>query len=197
LLTLQKLQRAGIPVSKTFLHRPGTDLAIYERELGFPLVLKVIGGSKGKGVVLVDDMERLEDLLGLARAAGTTEELLLQKFVSTSKGRDIRVMLAGGKAVDCAMRQTSKPDGFLANVSAGGTMPNHPLNDDIAEIANAAAAALELFIGGLDLLFTDDGYVVCEANSLPGIIPPRGLPSPWRIDMPKTIMQSIIDAVNK
>ena len=195
LLTLQILAKAGLPVSKTILHRAGTPLSLYERELGFPLVLKVIGGSKGKGVVLVDDIDALEDLLGLANAAEATEELILQKFVSSSKGRDLRVMIAGGKAVDCAIRKTSKADGFLANASAGGSMVNYPMNAEIENLTNSIAKELGLFIGGIDLLFNADGYIVCEANSVPGLVLPRGMPSPWSIDMPAAILKSIIDAL--
>ena len=193
LLTLQRLARAGLPVSKTILQRPGTDVELYERELGFPLVLKVIGGSKGKGVVLVESRDHLEDLLGLAAAGGLREDLILQKFVANSKGRDLRVMIAGGEVVDCARRQTAEVDGFLANASAGGTMVNHPMDDEIRDLGNAVAKTLGLFIGGVDLLFDNDGYVVCEANSVPGIVLPRGMPSPWSIDMPTAIMRSIVE----
>ena len=194
LLTLQRLSQAGIPVSKTFLHRPGSDLSIYEKELGFPMVLKVIGGSKGKGVALVESMAHLDDILGIAHAGGMSEELILQKFVSTSKGRDLRVMIAGGEAVDCACRRTGTPDGFKANVSAGGSIANYPLDDEIIKISNATAKALDLFIGGVDLLFDADGYVVCEVNSVPGIAV-TGMEKAWRIDMPREIMRGIVEAV--
>lgn len=195
LLTLQRLSQAGIPVSKTFLHRPGSDLSIYEKELGFPLVLKVIGGSKGKGVVLAENMDHLDDILGIAHAGGMSEELILQKFVSTSKGRDLRVMIAGGKAVDCACRHTGTPDGFKANVSSGGSIANYPLDDEIEKISNATAKALDLCVGGVDLLFDNDSYLVCEVNSVPGIALP-GMEKAWRIDMPRAIISGIVDAVS-
>ncbi|NOY75556.1 MAG: 30S ribosomal protein S6--L-glutamate ligase, partial [Kiritimatiellaeota bacterium] len=64
-------------------------------------------------------------------------------------------------------------------------------------LADATAEALGLFVGGIDLLFTDDGYVVCEANSVPGVVLPRGIPSPWSIDMPKAIISGIVEACAK
>jgi len=67
------------------------------------------------------------------------KELILQQFVSTSKGRDLRVMIAGGAAVDCATRTAAADDGFKANASAGGSMVNYPMTERIAELANAAA----------------------------------------------------------
>jgi len=51
-----------------------------------------------------------------------------------------------------------------------------------------------LFIGGVDLLFDTDGYVVCEVNSVPGIAV-AGMEKAWRIDMPREIMSGIVDAV--
>lgn len=172
MLTLQKLSAAGIPVPKTILNTTAATLPVIEKELGFPLVLKVIGGSKGDGVILVDTPEELENTLQIANAGNLQEELIMQQMVSTSKGRDLRVVVVNGKAHACAQRTAPTKEGFKANYSAGGSIAPYKLDDQIIDITNRVSEVLGLFIGGVDLLFTDEGYVVCEVNSVPGLYYP-------------------------
>jgi len=169
MLTLQKLSAVGIPVPKTILNTRAATLPVIQKELGFPLVLKVIGGSKGDGVILVNTPEELENTLQIANAGNLQEELIMQKMISTSKGRDLRVVVVNGKTYGCAQRKAPTKDGFKANFSAGGSIASYKLDEKIIDITNRVSEVLGLFIGGVDLLFTDEGYVVCEVNSIPGL----------------------------
>ncbi len=195
MLTLQLLSAKGIPVSKTILYTPSLSMSVIENELGFPLVLKVIGGSKGDGVILIDNAKHLLNILRIVNAGRVQEELILQQFVSSSKGRDLRVMIVDGKAVACAQRKSASKDGFRSNVSAGGSITSYPMDKEIEDISNKTAKALGLFVGGIDLLFTDNGYVVCEANSIPGFDGPGHSDNLWEINLPKTFMESVKNAL--
>lgn len=194
LLTLQLLSEKGIPVPKTILYTKNTTIKIIEEELGFPLVLKVIGGSKGDGVVLIDTPKHLEDVLLIANGGQLQEELILQQFISTSMGTDLRVVVSGGKAVCCAQRVAAK-GGFKSNHATGGSTAAYTLDKMIIEIADKTAKALGLFVGGIDLLFAGDGFVVCEANSIPGFYSPE-IENPWGIDIPYTFLESIKNELN-
>jgi len=158
------------------------------------LVLKVIGGSKGDGVVLVDTPEHLENLLQIANAGEIQEELILQEMITSSKGRDLRVVIANGKAISCAQRISAK-GGFKSNYSAGGSISSYTLDKKIIEIAEKTAEILGLFVGGIDLLFSDNGFVVCEANSIPGFYIPE-VENLWGIDVPYTVLESIKNELN-
>jgi len=49
----------------------------------------------------------------------------------------------------------------------------------------SAAEALGLDVAGVDLLFTDDGYTVCECNSAPGF---EGFERATGIDIARAII---------
>src|SRR5699024_9618654 len=87
--------------------------------------------------------------------------LMLQEFVSTSYGRDIRIQIVGEHAV-AAMERRSKND-FRANVTAGGEMfAYEPEQNEIA-VAVKASKAIGAHFSGVDLLFGPNGDpVVCE-----------------------------------
>ena len=66
------------------------------------------------------------------------------------------------------MRRRSTDGSFKANISRGGDGEPFPLNGAIEALALASAAAVNLEIAGVDLLFDGEGYCVCEVNSAPG-----------------------------
>ncbi|NOY23813.1 MAG: RimK family alpha-L-glutamate ligase [Acidobacteria bacterium] len=190
LLTTQLLARKGIPVPKTMLFTEDNSLSLVENEFDFPLVLKTIGGSGGSGVVLVQNKEQLSQILQIAKAGNIREELLIQEMITPSKGRDIRVMIIGGKAKACMLRKSGDPKAFRSNISCGGSPIPFEMTTEIEEMSNNVAQTLGLFLGGIDLLFGEDGFVVCEANSVPGFHNPNQ-GDLWGIDVPHEILRSI------
>ena len=99
-------------------------------------------------------------------------------------------MIVGGKTVACALRTSATEEEFKSNYSAGGSMVHYTLTPQIEEISNKVANVLGLFIGGIDLLFTNNGFTVCEANSVPGFHVPRN-PTVWQMDIPATLFKEI------
>jgi gamma-F420-2:alpha-L-glutamate ligase len=190
LLSLQTLASKGIPIPKTMLLTPTTTMDLIKQEFSFPLVIKTIGGSKGSGVALATDEKHLKNILTIARGGNITQELIIQEMISTSKGHDLRVTVSGGRSIACLERVAANSDEFRSNFSLGGSASNVKLTPKIEEITNRTAEALGLFIGGVDLLFTDDGFVVCEANSVPGFHLP-GYPDVWKMNIPEAVLRDI------
>lgn len=187
LITSQILMQQGLPVAKTALLRPGYDLKRIESEFGFPLIMKVLRGSKGKGVMLLQSFEELKNLVELYEAAGCQDEVLIQEYIAATKGKDLRVFIFGGKAIGCFMRQNSG-DGFKSNISDGGYGKAYEMNTEIRELAEKVAGILGLNIGGIDLLFGPDGFIVGEANSLPGF---QGLEAATGLNVAAIALRSI------
>ncbi|MBF0118743.1 MAG: RimK family alpha-L-glutamate ligase [Desulfobacterales bacterium] len=187
LLTSQLLISHNIPVAKTALLRANSDLEILESEIGLPMIAKVMNGSKGKGVILIQTKAELKNLLELYVAGGFRSEILLQTYIASSKGKDLRVFIIGGKALACFIRQNAS-DGFKSNISVGGFGSPHPLTDSIKKIAEKVAKILGLNMAGIDLMFGPDGYIVGEANSLPGF---QGLEAATGINVPVNALFSI------
>ena len=92
------------------------------------------------------------------------EPHFFQAYISESQGRDIRVMVVGGKTV-AAMERVAQQGEFRSNIELGGEGRKIDLPPIYAETAEKAAKALRLEYCGVDLLQTKDGPILCEVNS--------------------------------
>ena len=165
--TGQILTANNIPVPRTMLVRYPIDLGLVEHNIGFPCVIKVVTGSYGEGVYLCERKRDYKKLMEFVDNLGTKKTMLVQQFMNTRIGEDLRVLVVGNKVLG-AMKRTAPDGDFRANITSGGSGESYPLDDNIEYIALETAKVLNLDIAGIDLLFSDNGYVVCEANSNPG-----------------------------
>lgn len=185
--TMQILVRAGLPVPQTILGKFPMDAGLVERELGFPMIVKTLRGTRGTGVLKCEDRPQFEDLAGLLASAEAKADFLFQHYVRSSHGRDVRVLVVGGRVV-AAMERRSPSGHFKSNVSLGGAGTAYTPSTEMAELAVRAAEALDLDVAGIDILFDEDGYRICEANSAPGF---QGLERACAIDVPMAIFDWI------
>jgi len=167
LMTSQSLASAGLPIPKTVLVNGDVDIDLIEREIGFPCVVKATSGSRGKTVYLCETKKIFEGLMELLSSIALKKTLIIQEFVDAKPGTDLRVWVIGGKAI-IAMKRTGAEGDFRANISTGGHGELFEITPEIDYIARETARVLGLQIAGIDLLFDNDGYKVCEANSSPG-----------------------------
>jgi len=167
LLTSQLLVKENLPIPKTILVNGDVDVELVEKEIGFPCVVKATSGSKGKTVHLCETKKDFTSLMALLSSIALKKVLIIQEFVDTAPGTDLRVWVIGGKTV-VAMKRTSGNGDFRANISQGGTAETFEITEEIDYLARETARVLGLQIAGVDLLFDKDGYKICEANSSPG-----------------------------
>lgn len=185
LRSLQILAAAGIPIPRTILGKFPVDTDLVERELGFPVVVKTIKGTRGSGVLLCQDRAQFDDLASLLNGAKPGEDFIFQRYVRASHGRDVRLLVVGGKVV-AAMERRSSDGGFKSNISLGGLGTAFEAPREMKRLAERAAKVLNLDIAGIDILFAESGYRVCEANSSPGF---QGLEQALGIDVPEIIFR--------
>ncbi|MFD3258902.1 RimK family alpha-L-glutamate ligase [Paenibacillus lentus] len=181
--TLQILAEHNLPVPKTMLIRSKVDVELVDKHLGFPVVVKTISGSQGCGVFLAETKNKFIDLLEMISAYKEDATMILQEFVETSRGKDLRVLTIGGRAV-AAMKRHSGSDSFKANFSRGGSVEPYEITPEIEWLALETARILNLDIAGIDLLFDGDHYKICEANSSPGF---EGLESCCNVNIAEEI----------
>jgi len=187
LLTSQLLTRNNIPIPKTMLVTGSVDIDLVEKEIGYPCVVKATTGSKGKTVYLCENKKYFKDLMDLLGSIALKKTLIIQEYVDFSPGTDLRVWVIGGKTV-AAMKRTAPVGDFRANVSQGGTAEPFEITEEIDYIARETASTLGLQIAGIDLLFDDSGFLVCEANSSPGF---EGMDNYCGLDMAQKITDFI------
>ena len=179
----QILAQAGLPIPKTMLTRFPCKAELVEKVVGFPCVLKVVTGSHGKGVYLCENAKQFEDLSELVSSLDFKNSMIVQEYVQYSEGRDLRVIVIGGRVVGAMLRQST--DGsFKANISRGGEGTAFDVDEQMELLAIQTAKVLDLDIAGIDLLFHSDGYRICEANSSPGF---KGFEKALGINIPQKV----------
>lgn len=181
----QIMAQAGLPIPKTMLTRFPSNPDLVERQVGFPCVVKVITGSHGAGVYLCEDKKQFTDLSELISALDFKNSMIVQEYVNFSEGRDLRVIVIGGKVVG-AMQRKSTDGSFKANISRGGEGTAYEVTNELEMLAIQVAKVLDLDIAGVDLLFHQDGYRICEANSSPGF---KGFETALDINIPEKIFE--------
>ncbi len=126
-----------------------------------PFVLKGVESSAGEEVFLINSKA------GFVESVKKTKHYYIcQKYIKSSYGRDIRIYVIGDKVI-CAIERYNKKD-FRSNLSLGGNVKLKELNEEIKSLALRSSKALGLEFSGVDLLYTADGYTVCEVNGNAG-----------------------------
>ncbi len=167
LYTLQILAESNLPIPKTILLKFPVKADIVEKHLKFPVVVKTLTGSQGSGVFLSMDRNSFDDLTQLIHATNKTANIILQEFIEQSKGRDLRVLTIGGRVIS-AMERIAKDGNFKANFSIGGEVKRFEVTPELEWVVLEISRILNLDIAGVDLLFDENGYKICEVNSSPG-----------------------------
>lgn len=182
----QKFASSKLATPKTMLAKFPSDIKVVKREIGFPLVIKNVTGTQGTGIYLCESEDKFQDVMELIYSNNPKANIILQEFITKSSGQDIRVFVVGGKVVGC-MKRSSKTS-FKANYSKGGKVSEYKLTPELEWLSTEAAKFLELDIAGVDLLFDDNGFKICEANSSPGF---HGLEDV----IGKTVAETILDYI--
>ena len=167
LYTQQVLGESNLPVPKTLLVRHPIKLEWVEKNLTFPVIIKTLSGSFGAGVFLAEDKKQFKQLLKMAEITKKSYNIIVQEFIKDSWGKDLRVFVLNGKVVGCMMRQAVDDD-FRANITSGGEGIPYQIDDNIEWLGGESSRLLGLDIAGVDLLFDNGGYKICEVNSSPG-----------------------------
>ena len=187
LRSLQILSRHQIGIPRTTFVRDKKDvIPAIERVGGAPVVIKLIEGTQGIGVLLAESMNAAESIIELLQSQ--KQNVLVQKFVAESKGKDIRAFVVGDRVV-AAMRRVAQGQEFRSNVHRGGIAELVELDEEYTQTAVRAAQILGLQVAGVDMLEGKDGPQIMEVNSSPGL---EGIEAATGLD----IAGSVIDYIS-
>ncbi len=178
----------GIPPTAFVRDRAGVIPAI-EAVGGTPVIIKLLEGTQGIGVILADTAKIAEAIIETLQS--TKQNVLIQKFVAESKGKDIRALVIGDRVI-AAMRRKATGDEFRSNVHRGGTTELVKLNEEYERTAIHAAQIMGLTVAGVDMLEGKEGPLVMEVNSSPGL---EGIEGATGIDIAGQIIESIEEHV--
>ena len=68
------------------------------------------------------------------------------------------------------MKRESIDGDFRANITRGGEAEPVEVDEQMEYLALESTKLLDLDIGGVDLLYDNGGYKICEINSSPGFL---------------------------
>ncbi len=191
LRSLQILSRHHIGMPTTAFVRDKKDvLPAIERVGGAPVIIKLIEGTQGIGVLLAESVKSAAGIIELLQSQ--KQNVLIQKFVAESKGRDIRAFVIGDRVI-AAMRRVAQGQEFRSNVHRGGLTEPVELDETYARTAVRAAQIMGLRIAGVDLLEGKDGPQIMEVNSSPGL---EGIEKCTQLDIAGAIVDYVAAQVN-
>jgi ribosomal protein S6--L-glutamate ligase len=191
LRSLQILSRHHVGIPRTTFVRDKKDvLPAIERVGGAPVVIKLIEGTQGIGVLLADSVKQAESIIELLQSQ--KQNVLIQKFVAESKGKDIRAFVVGDRVV-AAMRRVAQGQEFRSNVHRGGIAEPVELDERYSETAVRCAQILGLRVAGVDMLEGKTGPQVMEVNSSPGL---EGIETATELDVAGAVIDYIAAQVD-
>lgn len=191
LRSLQILSKHQIGIPQTTFVRDKKDvLPAIERVGGAPVVIKLLEGTQGIGVLLAESVKSAEAIIELLQ--NQKQNVLIQKFVAESKGRDIRAFVVGDRVV-AAMRRVAQGQEFRSNVHRGGLTEPVVLDETYCKTAVRAAQIMGLRVAGVDMLEAKDGPQIMEINSSPGL---EGIEKCTQLDIAGAIIDYIAAQVD-
>lgn len=195
-MTSLLLHAAGIPTPPTWATESAAQaqrIAIREGAAGHALVLKPLFGSQGKGLQLVGEVGgEHHPLPPLDKAYGSLA--YLQRFVPpvSDPGFDWRVLVVGGRAVT-AMRRVSRH--WIHNVAQGARCEPQRLTPPLAELAERAAAAVDLDYAGIDIVptATDTDEIAMQVIEVNGVAAWHGLQRVTDFNIAAALVDDLLD----
>ena len=167
-LTFIKLKDTDIKMPRTYVapmtfdkeYKDYTFLLQVEGNVGYPMIIKENKGSFGEQVYMVNNYyEAVEKIKNIEH-----HEFIMQEYVESSKGKDVRIHVVGGKVVT-AMDRVNEND-FRANITNGGSMKKYTPTKEQEKMAVKVCEKLKLDFAGVDIMFGKEGEpIFCEANS--------------------------------
>lgn len=186
LRSLQILSGAGLGLPVTAFTNYSKDVTrVIEKVGGAPCVLKLLEGTQGIGVVLADTHSAAKSVLEAFN--GLQARVIVQQFIKEAGGSDIRAFVVDGVIVG-AMKRQGKEGEFRSNLHQGGSAKLIELSDEEENAALMATKALGLGIAGVDMLQSDNGPLIMEVNSSPGL---EGIEGATGKDIAKAIIRYV------
>jgi [lysine-biosynthesis-protein LysW]---L-2-aminoadipate ligase len=166
LITSLTLARYNVPTPKTHFAFSAESAIELIYKIGFPLVLKPVIGSWGRGVFPIRDQEMANMMVEMREESDSplARIFYIQEMVRRPP-RDLRCIVVGDKVIAAIYRYSAQNE-WRTNVSRGGKAEAAPITKELEDIALGAAKAVGGGILGIDLMEDEKrGLLVHEVNN--------------------------------
>jgi [lysine-biosynthesis-protein LysW]--L-2-aminoadipate ligase len=163
LTTSTLLMKAGLPQPHNVVaFTPESALEALEK-LGYPAVAKPVVGSWGRLLAKINDRDAAEAIFEHKSTLGSAQHQVfyIQEYIE-KPGRDIRVVVIGGRALT-AMYRTSPH--WITNTARGGEGALCPITFEIEDLCLKAAQAVGGGVLAVDIIeHPQRGFLINEVN---------------------------------
>ena len=166
LVTSLTLAKSNVPTPKTHFAFSAESAIEVISTIGFPVVLKPIIGSWGRGVFPIRDEEVANMIIEMRKENDNPLSRIyyVQEMIKRPP-RDLRCIVVGDKIV-AAIYRYSVENEWRTNVSRGGKAELAPITNELEDIALRAAKSVGGGILGVDLMEDEKrGLLVHEVNN--------------------------------
>ena len=166
LITSLTLAKSNVPTPKTHFAFSAESAIEVINTTGFPVVLKPIIGSWGRGVFPIRDEEVANMIIEMRKENDNPLSRIyyVQEMIKRPP-RDLRCIVVGDKIVAAIYRYSAENE-WRTNVSRGGKAELAPITNELEDIALRAAKSVGGGILGVDLMEDEKrGLLVHEVNN--------------------------------
>ncbi len=165
MITSILLKKNNVPTPKTFFLFSSEAALENLEKIGYPLVIKPVVGSWGRGVFPLKDRETADAIIEARELSDRPLDRIyyLQEMVKRPP-RDIRVIVIGDQTIAAMYRSSS--GGFKTNIALGAEPTRCEITNELEDICIKASNAVGGGILGVDIMEDEKrGLVVHEVNN--------------------------------
>ena len=188
------LKKNNIPTPKTYFSFSSESAAENLEKVGYPLVIKPVIGSWGRGVMPIKDKDTMDAVLEIRNITDSPHDRIyyLQEFIKRPP-RDIRVITIGDEPIAAMYRKSS--GGFKTNIALGADPELCEITKEMEDLASKASKAMGGGILGIDMMEDKQrGLVVHEVNNT---VEFKGLARVAKRNIPKEMIEFALNFVRK
>ena len=188
------LKKHNVPTPKTYFSFSSDSATENLKKVGYPLVIKPVIGSWGRGVMPIKDKDTMDAVVEIRDITDSPHDRIyyLQELVKRPP-RDIRVITVEDKPIAAMYRKSS--DGFKTNIALGADPELCEITNEMEDMAAAASKAMGGGILGVDMMEDDErGLVVHEVNNT---VEFKGLARVAQRNIPKEMVEYALNYVRK
>ena len=188
------LKKHNVPTPKTYFSFSSESASENIEKVGYPLVIKPIIGSWGRGVMQLKDKDTADALFEIRDITDSPHDRIfyLQELIKRPP-RDIRVITIGDEPIAAMYRKSS--GGFKTNIALGADPELCEITKEIEDISTKASKAMGGGILGIDIMEDEKrGLVVHEVNNT---VEFKGLSRVSRRNIPKEMIEFALNYVRK
>jgi RimK-like ATP-grasp domain len=186
--------KIGLPAPKTIYHLT-TDRQLLKNYVsylgGFPVVFKVVGGTRGIGAIKVESWHSLYSTVDYLATTG--DDFIMREFIDADYGA--RIMVLGDEVIASAKFFMQENDFRNAPIISETIYEAFTPNAEVSKICIDAVKVANLEFAGVDILFDKVGNpYLLEINFPTGF---SALIDICKVDIPLKMVKFLIEKANE